>query len=98
MTTTHEHTAVFMCFPARSIDEEDHYIRGYKRNLKFILSERKKKKGSSFIAKFIKRQFNQAILNMRIKSEHDARLQPEIPGRTHRGKGQISATSNIKKK
>jgi hypothetical protein len=42
-TPTHEHTAVFMCFPARSIDEEDHYIRGHKRNLKFMLSKRKKK-------------------------------------------------------
>jgi hypothetical protein len=60
--------------------------------------KKEKKKGSSFIAKFVKRQFNKAILNMRTMSEHDARLQPEIPGRTHRGKGQISATSNIKKK
>jgi hypothetical protein len=57
-----------------------------------MLSECKRKKDQ------VKKQFNMVDLNMLIMSEHDDRLQPEIPGRARRGKGQINATSNIKKK
>jgi hypothetical protein len=76
MTPNREHTTVFMFmgFPGRSIDEQDQYIWGYKRYLKFMPSE------------FVMRQFNKSVPNMRIVSEHDARMQPQIPGRNHREK------------